>query len=120
MYQFTCLPNGLSCALRKFTKILKQALATLHTMGHISVTHIDDLYLEGQTYKQCITNVIDKIALFDSLGLVVHLTKSKFTRSQEIVALGFIINSVSMTIRLFPDMANGSLVKRNSTSNETN
>ncbi len=31
VYQFTCLPNGLSCAPRKFTKILKPALATLHS-----------------------------------------------------------------------------------------
>ena len=31
LYQFTCLPNGLSCAPRKFTKILKPLLANLYT-----------------------------------------------------------------------------------------
>ena len=30
LYQFTCLPNGLSCGPRKFTKLLKPALTELH------------------------------------------------------------------------------------------
>ena len=75
-YQFTCLPNGLSSAPRTFTKILKPVLATLHTMGHISTVHIDDCYLQGKTYNQCIANVIDSIILFDCLGFVVHPSKS--------------------------------------------
>ena len=74
-YQFTCLPNGLSSAPRTFTKILKPVLATLHTMGHISSMHIDDCYLQGKTYNECIFNVIDSVILFDSLGFVVHPTK---------------------------------------------
>ena len=37
LFQFTCLPNGLSCAPRKFTKLLKPALSTLHLVrGHVS------------------------------------------------------------------------------------
>ena len=31
LYQFTCLPNGLSCGPRKFTKLLKPALTTTTT-----------------------------------------------------------------------------------------
>ncbi|XP_028404044.1 uncharacterized protein LOC114526666 [Dendronephthya gigantea] len=104
-YQFTCLPNGLSSAPRTFTKILKPVLATLHKMGHISTVHIDDCYLQGKTYDQCIVNVIDSVILFDSLGFVVHPTKSVLTPSQEIVTLGFLINSVEMTIRLTRDKA---------------
>ena len=61
--QFTCLPNGLSCAPKVFTKILKPGLATLHTMGHISVAHIDNYYLQGQTYDKCVVNVIDTFPL---------------------------------------------------------
>ena len=104
-YQFTCLPNGLSSAPRTFTKILKPVLATLHTMGHISTAHIDDCYLPGKTYSQCLGNVIDSIMLFDSLGFVVHPTKSTLVPTQEIVTLGFEINSVKMTIRLTTDKA---------------
>ncbi len=100
IYQFTCLPNVLSSAPRQFTKILKPALATLHKMGHISVAHIDDCYLQGQTYEQCVANVIDTLLLLDSLGLVIHPERSVLMPSQEIVTLGFLINSVTMTIRL--------------------
>ena len=89
IYQFTCLPNGLSCSPRIFTKILKPALATLHVMGYISVTHIDDCYLQGQTYKKCVCNIIDTFILLDSLRFVIHHIKSILNPSQEIVTLGF-------------------------------
>jgi len=56
LYQFTCLPNGLSCGPRKFTKLLKPALSALHLKGHISSGYIDDLYLQGATYKDCVHN----------------------------------------------------------------
>ena len=45
LYQFTCLPNGLSCCPRKFSKLLIPPLAALHELGHIVANHIDDLYL---------------------------------------------------------------------------
>lgn len=40
LYQFRCLPNGLSCGPRKFTKLLKPALSDLHFKG----TYIQWLY----------------------------------------------------------------------------
>ncbi len=42
LYQYTCLPNGLSSGPRIFTKILKPPLASLHTKGHIVYGHLDD------------------------------------------------------------------------------
>ena len=69
LYQFTCIPNGLSCAPQIFTKILKPLLSTLHRQGHIAVAHLDDLYLQGQTCEKCVQNVIDTTVLFDKLGL---------------------------------------------------
>ena len=59
LYQFTCLPNGLSCRPRKFTKLLKPALSHQHLRGHISSGYIDDLYLQEKTYKDCVQNVLD-------------------------------------------------------------
>ena len=100
-YLFTCLPNGVSCAPRQFTKILKPPLATLHKQGHISVAHLDDLYLQGQIYEHMsITIVIYTIVLFEKLGLVVHPEKSCFIFTQVLVILGFVINSVKMIIQL--------------------
>ena len=42
--QFTCLPNGLSSAPRKFTKLLKPAHSTLHLRGHVSSAYLDYMY----------------------------------------------------------------------------
>ena len=103
LYQFTCLPNGLSSCPRKFTKLLKPPLTELHKKGHISASYIDDLYLQGRTYDLCVTNVIDTFIQFDSLGFTIHPDKSVFILSQRLVLLGFIIDSVAMTITLTPE-----------------
>ena len=44
LYQFTCLPNGLSSCPRKFTKLLNPPLTELHKKGHISASYIDCLH----------------------------------------------------------------------------
>ena len=95
LYQFTCLPNGLSCGPRKFTKLLKPALSDLHLKGHISSGYIDDLYLQGATYKDCVDNVIDTHRQIDSLRLIAHPDKSVFNPSQQLVILGVTKNSIA-------------------------
>ena len=100
LYRFTCLPNGLSSCPRVFTKLLKPVLATLHKAGHIVASYIDDLFIQGKTYEGCVYNVIDTFILFDKLGFIIHPTKSVFNPSQQLVLLGFVINSTDMTIRL--------------------
>ena len=102
LYQFTCLPNGLSSCPRKFTKLLKPTLTELHKKGHVSSSYIDDLYLQGRTYALCVSNVIDTFIHFDSLGFTIHPDKSVFIPSQRLVLLGFLIDSVAMTITLTP------------------
>ena len=119
-FEFTCLPNGLSCCPRKFTKILKPLLAYLRKLGHVSVGHIDDLYLQGLTYDQCVINVVDTLVLLDKAGFVVHLTKSTLIPFQEIIVLGFVINSVTMIVKLTAEKAlklqHDYLIKRQSIS----
>ena len=107
LFQFTCLPNGLSCAPRKFTKLFKPALSALHLRGHVSSAYLDDMYLQGKTYRDCVDNVVDSVQLVDSLGLVTHPDKSTFNPSQRLKFLGFILNSIDMTIRLTPEKAKG-------------
>ena len=48
-------------------------------------------------------NVVDTILQFDALDFIIHPDKSAFIPSQELVLLGFIINSVHMTITLTPE-----------------
>lgn len=51
LYQFTCLPNGLSSAPTKFTKLLKVPLSQLHKQGHISLGHLDYFYLQVKVFN---------------------------------------------------------------------
>lgn len=76
------------------------SLAHLRLLGHIISGYIDDLYLQGQTKQKCIVNVIDAIQLFENLGLVIHPEKSVIVPQQRIVFLGFLIDSVLMTVSL--------------------
>ena len=105
LYQYTCLPNGLSSGPTKFTKVMKPALSTLHIKGHIVSNQLDDLYFQGKTQHDCSLNLIDTIALFTQLGLLVHFDKCTFLPSQEIVILEFVINSKTMTVKLTPEKA---------------
>lgn len=104
-YCYTCLPNGLSWAPRKFTKILKVPLSYLHEQGHIFLGHLDDLYLQGKTYCQCMITVVDMVQLFAKLGLISHPEKCNFIPSQTLIMLGFVLNSKMMTIKLTGEKA---------------
>ena len=90
----------MSCAPPPVHKSSQTPLATLHKQEHISIAHPDDLYLQRRTYNHCVKNVIDTTFLLDKLDLVVHPEKSTFIPSQVLVILGFIINSLTMTIQL--------------------
>lgn len=100
LYQYTCMANGLSPAPRYFTKLLKPIYASLRKLGHENVGYIDDSYLQGDTFNECTSNVRDTEQLFTNLGFLVHEKKSVKTPSQEIVFLGFVLNSVSMTVKV--------------------
>ena len=64
--------------------------------------HIDDSFLLGYNYTACATNIQDTVDTFLSLGFVVHPEKSVLIPTQEMEFLGFLLNSINMTIRLPP------------------
>ena len=105
LYKFTCFPNGLAFCPRKFTKLMKPVFSTLRQQGHLSSPYIDDSILIGTDYEECANNVIDTVRLMDNLGFVPHPNKSVLIPTQVIVFLGFILNSVTMTVYLPPEKA---------------
>lgn len=105
MYNFCSLPNGLCVGPRIFTKLLKCVYSHLRKKGFINTGYIDDSLLQGDTYEQCDLNMKNTVHLFDSLGLTVHPEKSVFVPTQIIEFLGFILNSVSMTVCLSGEKA---------------
>ena len=104
-YTYTCLPNGLASAPRIFTKLLKPVYSTLRSMGHLNSGYIDDSYLQGDTSKECYKNVVDTVTLFTKLGFHVHPEKSVFIPSQKLTFLGFVLDSIAMTVTPTEDKA---------------
>ena len=84
LYQFTSLPNGLSSAPRVFTKLLKPVFSYLRKQGFTNVCYIDDIFLEGDSYEECLENVINTSRLIDDL---IHKdVKDGFCRQLSIIA----------------------------------
>ena len=105
LYKFTCFPNGLALAPRKFTKLLKPVYSSLRKKGHISSPYIDDSILMGDTFNDCALNVVDTVKVLDNLNFVTHPEKSVLLPTQVIVFLGFLLNSITMTVSLTPEKA---------------
>ena len=100
LYQYTCLPNGLASASRIFTKLLKPVLSILRQKGYLSSSYIDDCYLKGATYGECHDNVKETVMLLGDLGFPIHNEKSVLMPSPVLTFLGFVLNSITMTVQL--------------------
>ena len=88
-----------------FTKILKPIYATLRSQGFENVGYIDDSYLQGGTFSDCSTNVAVTTKLFTDLGFILNHEKFFFKPKQVITFLGFVLNSVTLTVALTPEKA---------------
>jgi len=100
MYKYIALPNGLSSGPRLFTKLLKPPLSILRSKGHIVMAYIDDLLCVNSSTDMVKATLTETCKLFQELGFIVHPVKSQFEPSQIITFLGFIINTVDMTVSL--------------------
>ena len=105
-YQFTSLVMGLASSPRVFTKVLKPIFASLRARGFISTAYIDDSCLQGASFEECSDNIQATVNLMDSLGFTVHLNKSVLFPTKQIVFLGFLLCSDSMTVCLTPERKN--------------
>ena len=85
---------------RIFSKLLKPMYSALRKLGHTNVAYIDDSFLQSDTYEECVQNVSDTLQLADDLGFTVHKKKSVVVPTQQTVFVGFLICSVTMTVRL--------------------
>ncbi len=106
LYQFTCLPNGLSSGPRLFTKIVKPIYSMLRQLGYINASYIDDSYLQGDTTSECQNNVVQTKDLLSQAGFLVHPDKSVFVPTQRLEFLGFLLDSSLMQVMLTPHKVN--------------
>ena len=101
-YRYLLLPNGYAQAPLIFTKLLRLPFGFLRSQGHLSVIYMDDTYLQGDTVSTCQRNVDDTVSLLQTLGFNINGKKSVLTPTQTLEFLGFLLDSVHMTITLTP------------------
>ena len=100
LYKFTLLPNGYWYGPKKFTKVSNPPLSTLRLDNITIAAYLDDCINMNPSLNQFWENT-QKIKQFQTLGFTVHSEpKSNFTPTQRIEFLGFVIDSVTMTITL--------------------
>ena len=86
--------------MRVFTKVLKPALSYLRKIGYLSVVYVDDSYLQGETFEECLQNISETVRLLLSLGFTIHPEKSVLKPTQKLTYLGFALSSKTMTLNL--------------------
>ena len=94
------MPNGYAQVPLLFTKLLKQPFGFLRKQGLLSVIYLDDSYLQGDSYSSCLHNITTTTSLLTALGFKINLEKSVLIPTQTIKFLGFILNSITVTISL--------------------
>ena len=72
----------------------------LRRQGNEIIGYIDDSFLKGETYESCVQNVTASVHLLRSLGFIIHPDKSALIPTQTAQFLGFIIDSLNMTVSL--------------------
>lgn len=102
IYQFTCLPFGLSTSPYIFTKIMKPVMNVLRGRGFLSTIYLDDIFCIDRSFKLCKNNIIESKQFLEELGFILNKDKSSLIPSQRCKFLGFIFDSVRYTIEL-PD-----------------
>ena len=100
IYQFNCLPFGLSCAPWVFTKITKAVTAVLREMGIRLIIYIDDILIMAESETLLKDHIQGVIYLLENLGFVINFPKSILDAMRSIEFLGFLVDSGTMELRL--------------------
>ena len=94
-YQFQCLPFGLSCAPRTFTKLMKPVVGFLRERGIQLIVYLDDLLIFGDCQGTLVSQLVVIKDLFQADHLI-NEKKSQLEASQQIVFLGLAISTTAM------------------------
>ena len=68
--------------------------------GHTCLGYIDDSFYLEDSYLECEEATLHAVQLFISLGFKIHPEKSVVIPTQVLEFLGFILNSILMTVTL--------------------
>ncbi|KAJ8918214.1 hypothetical protein NQ315_014082, partial [Exocentrus adspersus] len=93
LWEFNCMPFGLSVAPWVFTKLLRPVLTHLRSLGLMSVNYLDDFLLFGASIQKFEENVAITRETLESLGFLINYEKSSLTPRTMCKFLGFNFDS---------------------------
>ena len=99
-WQFKALPFGLSSAPYVFTKLMKPVVSILRRLGIRSILYLDDMLIMSRSKEEARRHLATAVELLIALGFIINLKKSVLSPTQELEFLGFVLNSLKMTISL--------------------
>jgi hypothetical protein len=102
-YQYTCLVMGLSISPLYFSKLVGVLVQLARRWGIQISFYMDDTLLRAPQFLKAAEDSQLFGNLLQQAGFLLHANKSVSTPTQQIKYLGFIIDSVSMTLALPPE-----------------
>ena len=99
LFEWQVLPFGLKCSPRVLTKVLRPVVAFFRvTWGILIAIYMDDILIQGSSPNQAYLHAQAAALLFMVLGWSLNWKKSDFIPTQRTTHLGFIVDSVAMTV----------------------
>ena len=98
LYEFTSLVMCYKDSPRIFTKLTKPFLAPLREQNAQITMYLDDALLVHDSIDECVKATERTISLIESLGFQISKDKS-LTPQNRITYLGFVLNSIDMSVR---------------------
>ena len=99
-YMYTVLPNGISVGPRYFVQITKAIASYLRSKGMQIIIYIDDTLLIANSVDKLLKDRDLAIQTFEKCSFTINYKKSQLTPTHQLEFLGFVINSIDMTITL--------------------
>ena len=98
IYQFNCLPFGLTSAPWVFTKTLKPVVALGRELGIRLVVYIDDILLMAESKEKVHEQAEGLIYLLQCLGYTINVEKTITEPTQSLAFLGFTLDTRAMEL----------------------
>ena len=101
LLQWEVLPFGLTCSPRVLTKVLKPIIAFLRATWAILISiYMDDMLIQADSVSQVMLHTHLVMLVMMCLGWSFNWEKSMLNPSQTVTHLGFVFDTVAMTISL--------------------